>query len=84
MARSPRSARDLAPPDPARKRRIGDPALVWRHATRYRWRIAAAWAALVTTSAATLAIPYGFKRVIDRVVSGPVTRARSRPRSIIC
>lgn len=46
--------------------RIGDLAMVWRHARRYPGRIAVAGTALVTTSAATIAIPYGFKRVIDR------------------
>jgi ATP-binding cassette subfamily B protein len=35
-------------------------------AMRYPGRIAAALAALIVASAATLAIPYGFKRVIDR------------------
>ncbi|SFP78918.1 ABC transporter transmembrane domain-containing protein [Sphingomonas rubra] len=46
--------------------RIGDLGMVWRHARRYLGRIAIAGAALVTTSAATIGIPYGFKRVIDR------------------
>jgi ATP-binding cassette subfamily B protein len=35
-------------------------------AARYPGRIAAALAALIISSGATLAIPYGFKRVIDR------------------
>ena len=46
--------------------RIGDLGMVWRHAKAYPGRIAIAAAALVTTSAATIGIPYGFKRVIDR------------------
>ena len=46
--------------------RIGDLGMVWRHAKAYPGRIAIAGAALVTTSAATIGIPYGFKRVIDR------------------
>jgi ATP-binding cassette subfamily B protein len=45
---------------------MGDLAMVWRHAVRYPGRIAAAWTALAITSGATIAIPYGFKRVIDR------------------
>ena len=53
--------------------RIGDLGMVWRHARRYPGRIAIAGAALVTTSAATIGIPYGFKRVIDRGFAGTVT-----------
>ena len=45
---------------------IGNLGLVWRHASRYRGHIAAALFFLCLSSAATLAIPYGFKRVIDR------------------
>ncbi|MES2755701.1 MAG: ABC transporter transmembrane domain-containing protein [Pseudomonadota bacterium] len=52
------------------KRRLGDLGMVWRHASRYRGRIAIAGAALMVTSAATIAIPYGFKRIIDRGFSG--------------
>ena len=51
-------------------RRLGDLAMVWRHAGRYPAQIAAAWLALAVTSAATIAIPYSFKRVIDRGFSG--------------
>ena len=40
--------------------------LVWRHAARYKAQIALALLFLVMSSAATLAIPYGFKRVIDQ------------------
>ena len=50
--------------------RIGDLGIVWRHARRYPGRIAIAGAALVTTSAATIGIPYGFKQVIDRGFAG--------------
>ncbi len=62
MARSPKAA---APTDP-RERRIGNLRLVWSHALRYPWHIAASFVALCVSSAATLAIPYGFKRIIDR------------------
>ncbi|WP_374944665.1 ABC transporter transmembrane domain-containing protein [Sphingomonas sp.] len=48
------------------RRRIGDLAIVWHQAKRYPGRILLAWCALAVTSAATIAIPYGFKRVIDR------------------
>lgn len=47
-------------------RRLGSLALVWDHARRYPAQIAAAWSALAITSLATIAIPYSFKRVIDR------------------
>ena len=61
MARSP------VPPTPAAgKGRLGDLRLVWEIALRYPRHIAIALAALATTSAATIGIPYGFKRVIDR------------------
>jgi ATP-binding cassette subfamily B protein len=46
--------------------RLGSLAMVWRFATRYPGHIALALAALVVSSGATVAIPYGFKRVIDR------------------
>lgn len=58
----------MAKPNPEEKtsRRIGDLAMVWRHAANYPRQIAFAGLALMTTSAATIGIPYGFKRVIDR------------------
>ncbi len=71
MARTPRppigspDQREDAAKGPER-RRLGDLSMVWQHARRYPGRIAIAGAALVTTSAATVGIPYGFKRVIDR------------------
>ena len=45
---------------------MGNLSIVWRHAKRYPAQIAAAWTALAVTSAATIAIPYSFKRIIDR------------------
>ena len=60
------SVPEAAPPS----RRLGNLAMVWRHATRYPAQIAAAWVALAITSAATIAIPYSFKRVIDRGFAG--------------
>jgi ATP-binding cassette subfamily B protein len=50
----------------APSRRIGNLSMVWRAARRYPAQIAAACLALAVTSAATIAIPYSFKRVIDR------------------
>ena len=46
--------------------RLGNLRIVWRHAARYPKHIGAALFFLCLSSAATLAIPYGFKRVIDR------------------
>src|SRR5688572_32695342 len=46
--------------------RLGNLRVVWRHAARYPRQIAAALVFLCLSSAATLAIPYGFQRVIDR------------------
>ena len=40
--------------------------MVWSAAGRYPWHVAAALAALLITASATLAIPAGFKLVIDR------------------
>lgn len=58
---------DIEAPDPSRpRRRIGDLAMVWQHAAHYPMQIVLAGLALLTTSAATIAIPYGFKRVVDR------------------
>ncbi|PZQ59582.1 MAG: ABC transporter [Sphingomonas taxi] len=56
----------MASPDVAPSRRIGNLAMVWRHALRYPLQITAAFIALAVTSGATIAIPYSFKRVIDR------------------
>ena len=54
-------------PEPDKpKSKIGNLWLVWRHAARYPKQIAAAVLFLCLSSASTLAIPYGFKRVIDQ------------------
>ncbi|MBA2466812.1 MAG: ATP-binding cassette domain-containing protein, partial [Sphingomonas sp.] len=59
--------------------RIGNLRLIWRHASRYPQQIAAAIVFLIVSSAATLAIPYGFKRVIDQGFgsSGPGVSAEA-------
>ena len=49
-----------------KSRSLGSLRMVWRYAVRHPRQIAIAAGALVTTSTATIAIPYGFKRVIDR------------------
>lgn len=45
---------------------LGSLSMLWRFARRYPGRIAAALTALAIASAATLAIPAGFRLVIDR------------------
>ena len=54
-------------------RRLGDLRLVWDRVIAYPRHLTVALAALTTTSAATIGIPYGFKRVIDRGFLGSNT-----------
>jgi len=54
-----------SPVTPASSRNLGHLKMVWAHAIRYPRQIAIALAALVTTSVATLAIPWLFRKVID-------------------
>jgi ATP-binding cassette subfamily B protein len=44
--------------------------MIWRYALRYKWTIAGATTALFIAAAATLAIPDGFRRVIDKGFTG--------------
>jgi ATP-binding cassette subfamily B protein len=53
-----------AEPPPSKK--LGNLTMIWRYAIRYPGHIAAAALALLVAAAATLAIPDGFRRVIDR------------------
>lgn len=55
-----------AQPRPA----LGSLSMLWRFARRYPGRIAAALAALIISSAATLGIPSGFRLVIDKGFMG--------------
>ena len=48
------------------QRKIGNLRLIWRFAARYPGHIMLAAIALITAAAATLAIPSGFRLVIDR------------------
>ena len=50
---------------PDKRRNLGDLTLVWDRVRAYPRHLLVALLALVTTSAATIAIPAGFKRVID-------------------
>lgn len=58
-----------SPRDDARPA-LGSLAMLWRFAARYPGRIAGALIALIISSAATLAIPSGFRLVIDRGFMG--------------
>jgi ATP-binding cassette subfamily B protein len=57
-------ADDKAEAPPSRK--LGNLAIIWDRATRYPGKIAGAVAALLVAALATLAIPDGFRRVIDK------------------
>ena len=48
------------------KGKIGSLLLIWGYALRYKWTIAAAALSLLLAAGATLAIPDGFRRVIDQ------------------
>ena len=57
-------------PKPNGNRKISNLRIVWRFAARYPGKIACALAALTVASAATIAIPVGFRIVIDQGFSG--------------
>ncbi len=46
-------------------RKIGNLRMVWQHALRYPSQILAAILSLIVAAVATLAIPFGFKQIID-------------------
>ena len=46
--------------------KIGNLLIIWRYAMRYKPTIFAAIVSLLLAAGATLAIPYGFKQVIDQ------------------
>ena len=62
------TAEAIAEAKPARS--FGPLRMVWRAVAAYPGRVALAMAALITTAAATLAIPAGFRLVIDQGFSG--------------
>ncbi|HTH29509.1 MAG TPA: ABC transporter transmembrane domain-containing protein [Sphingobium sp.] len=63
---APRARPTNSPPEDGRKRDLGELRLIWRFARPYPWAIFGAAVALLLTSGATLAIPSGFRLVIDR------------------
>src|SRR5688500_4775045 len=54
-----------ARPEPAPLKKIGNLRMIWRRALRYKGKIAADLLSLLIAASATLAIPDGFRRVID-------------------
>jgi ATP-binding cassette subfamily B protein len=52
--------------DDVPKGKIGNLLIIWRYAIRYKWTILGACVSLLLAAGATLAIPDGFRRVIDR------------------
>src|SRR5436853_4502446 len=48
------------------KGKIGNLLIIWRYAARYKWTMLGAGIALLLAAGATLAIPDGFRRVIDK------------------
>ncbi len=62
---SPTAQSPVADPAPKAKT-LGPLAMIWREALKYPGRVAAASAALLVTSAATLAIPSGFRLIVDK------------------
>lgn len=63
----------MAKPDlpAAPLKQIGNLKMIWREAIRHPWIIAAAGVSLLIASLATIAIPEGFRRVIDRGFGSP-------------
>jgi ATP-binding cassette subfamily B protein len=70
-----REAAPIAPATPRRTRSLAPLRMVYGSAARYPREIAFALAALVITSAATLAIPWRFKVIIDEAFTGQATTA---------
>ena len=56
--------------DTPRSSKLGNLGLIWSFAIRYPMRIVGAGISLLVAAAATLAIPDGFRRVIDQGFSG--------------
>ena len=57
-------------PPPEQSRSLASLAMVWGHARRYPAQLAGAAIALVIAAAATSAVPYAFKLIIDRGFGG--------------
>ena len=74
-------------PEIVTPRKINNLGLVWSFAARYRGHVLLAMLALLTAAAATLAIPSGFRLVIDRGFAadgGDITRYFRYLMLIVC
>src|SRR5690606_5421165 len=54
-----------APKEPKPSKDLGPLRMIWRETFKYKRQVGFAFLALLTASAATLAIPYRFKSIID-------------------
>ena len=52
--------------DPSRRRSLSPLGMVWQELFHYPGRMVTAGLALVTTATSTLAIPYGFRQIVDQ------------------
>ncbi len=75
MARDADGSPPPTPTDAPARGQLSDLSMVWSRAAAYPGHIVVAALALLTTSAATIAIPYGFKRVVDRGFGGVASGA---------
>jgi len=67
MAPPPNDAQlDAKPVDPPAARKLSNLALLWGYAHAYPGHLSAALIALMVAAGATLAIPQGFKQVVDK------------------
>jgi len=62
--------RTRSPDDPPPARSLGPLRMIWREGAKYPAQVALALVALVITASATLAIPAGFRLIIDRGFGG--------------
>jgi len=58
-----------APDEPKPAKSLGPLRMIWREMLRYPRQLALAFLALITTSTATLSIPWGIKGVVDRAAA---------------
>lgn len=63
--RSPFSRKKAKPADPKPAKTLGPLKMIWAELANYPSKVALALIALVITATATLAIPYGFKLIVD-------------------
>jgi ATP-binding cassette subfamily B protein len=67
LASPPASETDASDaPVPRRRKSLGPLRMIWRELFNYPGRVITAGCALITTATSTLAIPYGFRQIIDQ------------------